>query len=271
MNNDTSIKPAATVIILSQENNPQIYLVKQKHEHKLFGQIHVFPGGKVEEADIYAAQRAIHYVQQASFGFLIEELPYQSLGFVFAAIRETAEETGLLFARDQGSGELVSADLAQSICSELQKGQDFYALLSNNKLRPAHELLSAYSWWITPEIETRRYDTRFFIARAPSGQLAQHNHAELSDSVWLTPEQALESFASDKIRLAPPTLSCIEQLALELFQKSAAIQAICPQAKLSPDGRVMLLLPGDELYEGSNEAILPHRTRFCLDAQGRVI
>jgi 8-oxo-dGTP pyrophosphatase MutT (NUDIX family) len=90
------------------------------------------------------------------------------------AIRETAEETGVA---------LVEADL--------------------------------YSWahWITPEIEPRRYDTKFFVATMPADQEASDISGETDHAEWSTPAKALVAQRAGQIRMLPPTMSILIELA----------------------------------------------------------
>ena len=90
------------------------------------------------------------------------------------AVRETAEETGVL---------LVDADL------------------------------HPWAHWITPEIEPRRYDTRFFVATMPADQEASDISGETDHAEWSTPGEALSAERAGKIRMLPPTMSILIELA----------------------------------------------------------
>jgi 8-oxo-dGTP pyrophosphatase MutT (NUDIX family) len=90
------------------------------------------------------------------------------------ALRETAEETGVV---------LAEADL-----------------------RP-------WAHWITPEIEPRRYDTKFFIAALPADQEASDISGETDRAEWTTPVAALAAERSGEIRMLPPTMSILLELA----------------------------------------------------------
>ena len=47
--------------------------------------------------------------------------------------------------------------------------------------------IAPFSHWITPEIEERRFDTRFFLAKVNAKQLASHDGFELTESFWVKP------------------------------------------------------------------------------------
>jgi 8-oxo-dGTP pyrophosphatase MutT (NUDIX family) len=90
------------------------------------------------------------------------------------AVRETAEETGVV---------LIEADL------------------------------HPWAHWITPEIEPRRYDTRFFVAKMPADQDASDISGETDHAEWATPVEALAAERAGQIRMLPPTMSILIELA----------------------------------------------------------
>ena len=73
--------------------------------------------------------------------------------------------------------------------------------------------LHPFAHWVTPEIEIRRYDTRFFLARMPPGQVAKHDEGETTALEWLTPRQAIDRFNHRELLLPPPTYTSIRQIA----------------------------------------------------------
>jgi hypothetical protein len=127
-------------------------------------------------------------------------------------------------------------------------------LARRENLRYAPDLLVPYSHWITPEIEPRRFDARFFLARLPEGQTPVHDRTELTDCLWQTPAAALAAHAVGRIVLMPPTLKTIEELhafpdTKELFAtaRSRRIRPILPEAFRTADG-FGVRLPNDPEY-----------------------
>ena len=57
-----------------------------------------------------------------------------------------------------------------------------------------------FSHWITPEGEPKRFDTRFFLARAPEGQAYAHDDGELIGSEWVRPADALQRHRGRRLR-----------------------------------------------------------------------
>ena len=64
-------------------------------------------------------------------------------------------------------------------------------LASNEHLTLACDLLVPFAHWITPSISPKRYDTWFYLAKAPEGQLGSHDNSETVSSLWIKPDQAL--------------------------------------------------------------------------------
>ena len=110
--------------------------------------------------------------------------------------------------------------------------------------------------WITPAVVPRRYDTRFFVARAPAGQAPQPDGRETVRFDWLTPRAALDAGRRRDIGLIFPTIRNLEALAafdtadvlLAHCAQPREVPAILPKMVSGADG-MKLLLPGDEGYE----------------------
>ena len=110
--------------------------------------------------------------------------------------------------------------------------------------------------WITPESERKRFDTYFFVARAPEDQVPAHDAGETVEAEWITPAEALARHRAGEIEMVLPTirnLRYIESFAVvEALMAAAAelreIPTIMPRMVLAPDGPT-LLAPGDEGYE----------------------
>ena len=125
--------------------------------------------------------------------------------------------------------------------------------------------------WVTPEIEIRRYDTRFFLTMLPDGQEARHDDGETTELAWLTPTGAVDRCRRGKIRLPPPTWTTLRQLeahptleaALD-WARSVRIVRVMPGFEKG-ERESMLTLPGDPLYPTIDGWIVPEETRFILE------
>src|ERR1700691_3028843 len=135
----------------------------------------VFPGGSVDErdADPGIAETGWAGPAPADFGHLLGVPAEHALALVCAAVRETFEESGVLLA-GPSPAELVadSADLARDRRALLAGSLSLGELLDRRGLLLRADLLTPWARWITPEFSPRRFDTWFFAAALPAGQLA---------------------------------------------------------------------------------------------------
>ena len=135
--------------------------------------------------------------------------------------------------------------------------------------------LHPFAHWVTPEIETRRFDTRFFLARMPEGQEAKHDEGETAALEWLSPREAIARFQRRELLLPPPTWTSIRQLAprrsiedVIQWAKSRPIVRVMP-GFVKNDREFMLMLPGDPLLPALPGWDVPEETRFVLQEGGR--
>lgn len=125
--------------------------------------------------------------------------------------------------------------------------------------------------WVTPEIEIRRFDTRFFIVRVPPGQQARHDESETTALEWLSPAEALQSAERGTIMLPPPTWTTLKRLAPHAsiddamaWARQARIVRIQPML-IKTDEHTILTLPGDPTYPTIEGWDIPDDTRFRLE------
>jgi hypothetical protein len=126
--------------------------------------------------------------------------------------------------------------------------------LADRGLALRSDLLRPFAHWITPPVEPRRYDTKFFAAALPVGQEARHVTGEADEVSWLTPSAALTEMAGGTRPMLPPTIHTLGQL--EPFADVAAALAgsppeplhpICPSFADEPDGRWAVLPDGTRI------------------------
>lgn len=141
-------------------------------------------------------------------------------------------------------------------------------------VRIQHSDLVPLAHWVTPEVETRRYDTRFFLARMPEGQEASHDASETTELAWLTASDAIDRSRRGEILLPPPTWTTLRRLAAfdsteTLFEWAGRLAIVRIQPRVIDDGgRRMLTLPGDPSYPPIAGWDVPEETRFLLQ-EGR--
>ncbi|HSU36706.1 MAG TPA: NUDIX domain-containing protein [Propionibacteriaceae bacterium] len=91
-------------------------------------------------------------------------------------------------------------------------------------VRLAPDELQPWAYWVTPQIEPRRYDTHFFVAELPRGQAAADVSGETDFAEWCTPTAAVEAQRAGQIAMMPPTLSILLEL-LDLGSVASVRQA----------------------------------------------
>lgn len=66
--------------------------------------------------------------------------------------------------------------------------------------------------WVTPEVVKTRFDTWFFLAKAPSGTEAKPDGFEMTDATWTNPAEALAAAEAGEMAIVFPTLKQLEAL-----------------------------------------------------------
>jgi 8-oxo-dGTP pyrophosphatase MutT (NUDIX family) len=210
------IIPAATVILTRQQLGKfQVYLLKRSPHSGFMAGNFVFPGGTVDSRDrrfdLFSSHCDLTPGEISSrFGSDLSE--EQTLAYCVAAIRETFEEAGIYLFHRNGP---PAAELERVNRFRLSSGLEkdwLQELVAKDGYRLTLSALSRWSHWITPELMTRRFDTRFFLAETPSDQFCRPDEKETVQGLWLSPEEALTGNAAGKIPLSPPTLVTLHDL-----------------------------------------------------------
>ncbi len=268
-------RPAATVVVCrASEAGFEVYLVKRHGRSGFMAGAHVFPGGRVDDEDAVVGAALPLGSREAARRMLDGIDDEGAAAYCVAAVRETAEECGLLLARTT-SGAPVSAAAAARVVERVRSGRTFAASLDDEGLVADVDALRPLAWWVTPKAEPKRYDTRFFLALAPADQVPRVDLHEATEGEWITPAGALAAYRAGRIQLAPPTLATLEDLAgfRDVEAAAAAVQrplsAIEP-ALITGDDGLVLALPGDPLHERS-DLVSARRTRIVMDEHGRFV
>jgi 8-oxo-dGTP pyrophosphatase MutT (NUDIX family) len=91
-------------------------------------------------------------------------------------------------------------------CALRETSEETGVVLTDTDLHP-------WAHWITPDVEPRRYDTTFFVAAMPGDQEATDISGETEHADWSTPGEALAAERTGGIRMLPPTMSILIELA----------------------------------------------------------
>jgi 8-oxo-dGTP pyrophosphatase MutT (NUDIX family) len=213
-------RDAATVILVRPgpgDSGVEVFLLRRTRALEFAPGACVFPGGSVDERDADPSITGDGWVgpSPAEFGQLLGIAADRARALVCAAVRETFEESGVLLA-GPSRAELVQDSAIQDQHALLAGTLSFGDLLSRRGLALRADLLTPWARWITPEISPRRFDTWFFAAALPPGQLAGLAGAgpgESDSGIWWQPVAALEAARAGQITLLPPTAVTLAELA----------------------------------------------------------
>jgi 8-oxo-dGTP pyrophosphatase MutT (NUDIX family) len=270
-------RPASTVVVLRDTaGGPEVFMVRRHEGTPFMGGAHVFPGGRVDrhdhDADDSWCDGTAHAAQQ------LGALPSgEAIAYHVAAARELFEEAGVLLAR-LADGHFISLADAAAHARFMQYRADVHGgastlgrLVQRERLRLALDALVLFAHWVTPPIDTRQFDTRFFVTRVPPEQTPAHDDTETTHSTWVTPAAALAQAQAGELFLPPPTWTTLREL--EPFGSVAAALAWARRrrvvrrqpALVEEAGHRVLLLPGDPQHPDPAEGDdVPAETRFVL-------
>lgn len=208
---------AATILLLRDdpaaveakiEAQMEVFMVVRHQQIDFASGALVFPGGKLAAGD---SDPCLTQLCSGAEGLSTEQLALR-----VAAIREAFEESGVLLARKRGASKLIGAEVLDALDhyrKPLDKGAiGIVEMLESEGLELACEALVPFAHWVTPTFMPKRFDTYFFLAVAPSEQVAGHDGREMVDSVWLRPAAALAEAAAGTRTLVPATLLNVEKL-----------------------------------------------------------
>jgi 8-oxo-dGTP pyrophosphatase MutT (NUDIX family) len=241
-------KPASTVVLIrdteSGGHGVDVYLLRRHAQMAFAAGMYAFPGGRVDPRDDDAA---IGWAgpSAAEWAARMECGEAEARALVCAALRETFEESGVLLAGpgasevvDDTRGEVWEADRAALVDRSLA----FTTFIARRGLVLRTDLLGYWAHWITPEFEPRRYDTRFFVARMPVGQLTRDVSGEADRAHWMATADAVAGIADGSMEMLPPTSLTIKQLA-----SHSRVADILDAAR---DRAVVTVRPGVALLDG---------------------
>lgn len=242
-------RPAATIILLrdarrDSRTEVELCVMQRSVQSSFMGGAVVFPGGRVEAHDAGTAWEGLFTTGSGDWWDV------EGVAARIAACREALEEVGV-------APILGLNDPTESIAG-LRKVE------SGDALRGAMRALGArldlaslvpLSRWLTPEAEQRRFDARFFLAKAPAGLEPVSDNHEATRVYWASPSALLADYEKGAISLFPPTHRTLELLvgardvtaALSTTSKST-LETICPRF-LVEAGTPVLALPGDPAHE----------------------
>jgi 8-oxo-dGTP pyrophosphatase MutT (NUDIX family) len=245
-------RDAATVaLVRDAPGGLEVYLLRRVRGMAFAGGMHVFPGGSVDPADA-AAEIGWTGPPPAQWAAWFGTAEPLARALVCAAVRETFEESGILLAGASADDLLadVSTDEWEAERAALEaREHSLSELLERRGLVLRADLLRPMAHWITPEVEPKRFDTRFFVAEVPEGQVCRHVGGEADERVWVRPQAAIDG----GLNLMPPTLAVLQDLAsyddvAGALAAERPITPILPRLVIDDDDAMAFLMPGDPGY-----------------------
>ncbi|KUN95282.1 NUDIX hydrolase [Streptomyces caeruleatus] len=257
-------KRASTVMLLRDADpgtttapgpGPAVHMLRRRASMAFAGGAYAYPGGGVDPRDEHPIRWAGPTRAWWSQRLGVDEATAQAI--VCAAVRETYEEAGVLLAGptpDSVVGDTTGEDWETDRAALVTRDLSFAEFLDRRGLALRSDLLGAWTRWITPEFEPRRYDTWFFVAALPKGQRTRNASTEADRTVWIRPADAAASYDKGELLMMPPTIATLRQLTP--YDSAAQALAAAPDRDLTPvlaqarleDGEIVLSWPGHDEF-----------------------
>ncbi len=232
----------------------EVYMLRRARSMAFAPGMSAFPGGSVDPRDAEGSM-AWAGPDAQEWGRALGAPAALARALVCAAVRETFEESGVLLA-GPGPAAVVAdtsgPDWEADRQALLDHSLSLAGFLGRRGLVLRSDLLRPWARWITPPVEARRYDTRFFVAAIPAGQRTRHVGGEAEEVAWWQPDAAIAAARRRELRLMPPTAVCLAQVGA-CGQVGAALRAARDLRPVMPgvveDGDALwLTLPPDLEY-----------------------
>lgn len=251
---------SATILLLRDDPDLQVLMVKRHYEIDFASGALVFPGGKAHDEDSDTGWQdwtdgTYHGAEQAAR---------------VSAIREAYEEAGIILARaksNRGAGApLVGRDVADALNPMRgavdRRDESFLELMKQHDLVLALDALVHFGHWITPTMMPKRFDTHFYLAATPPGQVAEQDGRETTEAVWLGPQLALDMEEANDATIIFPTRMNLGKLAETKSTKAAldrfgseSVVTVLPEIGKDDDGSPCLHIPKEAGYIQSTEPL----------------
>jgi 8-oxo-dGTP pyrophosphatase MutT (NUDIX family) len=224
-------RPASTVVLTrpNDDGSFEILLTRRPPEMRFLGGFYVFPGGTVHRSDyspeMLARCRGLSGARaQKILGS--RHAPDEALGHWVAVMRELFEEVGILLCVTETGDNIDLRDGQWKQQMEIRrrsvvnKELDFGSFLESENLFCDLSRLAYFDHWVTPDIYSMRFDTRFYVATLPANQTPLESSEEVTHSLWLTPKDAMARLDRQVFPILPPTTTVLQNLArLDSWQR----------------------------------------------------
>lgn len=241
-------RDAATIMVVRDgDEGPDVVMVRRTRNAVFAAGAFVFPGGALDDDDRSAVATGSVTGRAGELGAL-----------AYAAVREAFEESAIAVAlRPAAPGdalELPDHMGLSALQAEVNAGaRSFTDVLAQWGAVVDAASLAYVARWVTPLGETRRFDTRFFMATAPSDAAPSQDDNETTRALWIGAREALRKAEDGVIGLMPPTVANLRWLAS--FESAGAamdaafarpVVTVQPEIVADDDGTVRLRMNGTD-------------------------
>ncbi len=205
---------SATMMVVREANGPhgfEVMAIKRSQNLRVLPGFMVFPGGVLDQMDVFSAKSLQNGQVRTPHLFAIEEAEFKGevlpqnvlyLSLVAAGARELLEEAGIYMANSRQGEHLakIRASLLQG------QGSEWIELITKeSSWYPLHYVGRR----VTPQQVKHRFDTHFFIVQVPRDTEATPSPDEVETVFWSSPEALLDGFQKDEFHMAPPTVDAL--------------------------------------------------------------
>ncbi|MGW3916590.1 NUDIX hydrolase [Streptomyces sp. NPDC005070] len=252
----TPRRAATVMLVKDSETGPVVHMLRRRASMAFAGGAYAYPGGGVDPRDDeqqirWAGPTRAWWARRLG----VDETSAQAI--VCAAVRETYEEAGVLLAGpspDSVVGDTTGDDWEADRAALVARDLSFAEFLDRRGLVLRSDLLGAWARWITPEFESRRYDTWFFVAVLPEGQRTRNASTEADRTVWIRPVDAAAGYDEGELLMMPPTIATLRGIVA--YERAADALAAAGARDLTPvlaearleEGEVVLSWPGHDEF-----------------------
>src|SRR3954466_3124159 len=227
---------ASTVVLLrDRPDGMQAYLLRRTRTMAFAAGMYVFPGGSVDPRDETLSDDAWAGPPPTAWAALLSADEGLTKALVCAAVRETFEESGVLLAGagpDDVVADTTGDDWETDRAALVDHTLSFAAMLDRRGLVLRADLLRPWAHWITPEVEPKRFDTRFFVAALPTGQRTRDVGGEADHAGWMAPVEAGAQRRRGEMSMLPPTWFTLAEM--EEHRDVDAVLAAADRRKIVP-------------------------------------
>ncbi|MEZ5756967.1 MAG: NUDIX hydrolase [Emcibacteraceae bacterium] len=205
MNDEATIIDSASILVIRDNDvtgDLEVLMVKRHPDIDFAGGAYVFPGGKVDPDDLELSRNIPSY-------------PAGYSDFIYTAFREVFEESGLIIGSGGEAGNYRDALLQGEIAfSDIIKRANL--ILNPDDIVP-------FARWVTPRQYSKRFDTRFYLAKAPQDQQVIPDFKEITEAKWVQPIEFIDQFRNE---IMFPTL-----MNLKLLGQATSVDEAMAQAR----------------------------------------